>query len=83
MEHIKKLKERIYEVLCALDCEERDLLASRFGLNDGEPHTLEEVSKEMYTNRDEIRTLEADSMRKLYQHNTSPEEFIHGQLPRV
>lgn len=80
MESTKKLKERIYEVLCALDCEERELLASRFGLNNGEAHTLEEVSKELYTNRDEIRTLEADSMRKLYQHNTNPEEFIHGEI---
>jgi RNA polymerase primary sigma factor len=44
---------------------EREVLEMRFGLNDGQDHTLEEVGKHFGVTRERIRQIEAKALRKL------------------
>lgn len=59
------LKEQLAEVLKTLTPREEKVLALRFGLVDGHPHTLEEVGKEFNVTRERIRQIEAKALRKL------------------
>ena len=59
------LKEQLNEVLRTLTPREAKVLALRFGLEDGHPHTLEEVGSEFGVTRERIRQIEAKALRKL------------------
>ena len=59
------LREHIDALLGDLKERERQVIASRFGLEDGHPRTLEEVGKEFKVTRERIRQIEAKALRKL------------------
>ena len=59
------LREKIDEALSALTARERDVLKMRFGLDDGYPHTLEEVGRHFQVTRERIRQIEAKALKKL------------------
>ena len=59
------LKEQLNDVLRTLTPREAKVLALRFGLEDGHPHTLEEVGSEFGVTRERIRQIEAKALRKL------------------
>ena len=59
------LKEQLSEVLQTLTPREEKVLKLRFGLEDGNPKTLEEVGKEFNVTRERIRQIEAKALRKL------------------
>ena len=59
------LREKIEEALTALTTRERDVLKMRFGLDDGYPHTLEEVGRHFEVTRERIRQIEAKALKKL------------------
>ena len=59
------LREKIDEALGALTARERDVLKMRFGLDDGYPHTLEEVGRHFQVTRERIRQIEAKALKKL------------------
>lgn len=59
------LREKIEEALDELTTRERDVLKMRFGLDDGYPHTLEEVGKYFQVTRERIRQIEAKALKKL------------------
>ena len=59
------LKEQLAEVLQTLTPREAKVLSLRFGLEDGNPKTLEEVGKEFNVTRERIRQIEAKALRKL------------------
>lgn len=59
------LREKIEEALDLLTPRERDVLKMRFGLDDGYPHTLEEVGKHFQVTRERIRQIEAKALKKL------------------
>jgi RNA polymerase primary sigma factor len=61
------LKERIAEVLRSLTPREREVIEMRFGLNDGQPRTLDEVAQSYGITRERIRQIEARSLSKLRQ----------------
>ncbi len=61
------LREKIEEALDELTPRERDVLKMRFGLDDGYPHTLEEVGKHFQVTRERIRQVEAKALKKLRQ----------------
>ena len=59
------LREQLEEVMDTLSEREQKVLALRFGLEDGKPHTLEEVGREFQVTRERIRQIEAKALRKL------------------
>ena len=59
------LREQLDEVMDTLSEREQRVLALRFGLLDGKPHTLEEVGKDFQVTRERIRQIEAKALRKL------------------
>jgi RNA polymerase primary sigma factor len=59
------LKEQLHEILDSLSERERKVLEMRFGLNDGQGRTLEEVGTEFGVTRERIRQIEAKALRKL------------------
>jgi RNA polymerase primary sigma factor len=61
----KILREKIEEALDQLTPRERDVLKMRFGLDDGYPHTLEEVGRHFQVTRERIRQIEAKALKKL------------------
>ena len=52
-------------MLIALDEREREILRLRFGLDRGEPRTLDEVGEHFCLTRERIRQIEARAMSKL------------------
>jgi RNA polymerase primary sigma factor len=59
------LREQVQQALDGLQERERQVLELRFGLKDGEDHTLEEVSRYFNVTRERIRQIEAKALRKL------------------
>lgn len=59
------LREQIRSALTSLADREREVLEMRFGLVDGQDHTLEEVSRYFDVTRERIRQIEAKALRKL------------------
>jgi RNA polymerase primary sigma factor len=59
------LREQVQHALSALSERERQVLELRFGLVDGQDHTLEEVSRYFSVTRERIRQIEAKALRKL------------------
>ncbi len=59
------LREQIQHALDELSERERQVLELRFGLMDGQEHTLEEVSEYFNVTRERVRQIEAKALRKL------------------
>ncbi|MHC3417879.1 RNA polymerase sigma factor RpoD [Aerococcus urinae] len=59
------LKEQLNEVLDTLTDREENVLRLRFGLEDGQTKTLEQVGQQFGVTRERIRQIEAKALRKL------------------
>jgi RNA polymerase sigma factor (sigma-70 family) len=59
------LSGEVNKMLIALDEREREILRLRFGLDRGEPRTLDEVGEHFSLTRERIRQIEARAMSKL------------------
>ncbi|WP_245526011.1 sigma-70 family RNA polymerase sigma factor [Acidimicrobium ferrooxidans] len=62
-EHL--LPSEVSRLLAPLDGREREILRLRYGLDRGEPRTLEEVGEYFHLTRERIRQIEARAMSKL------------------
>ena len=62
---ISQLRSAIDEVLSALNEREAFVLKLRFGLDDGEAKTLEEVGQVLGVTRERVRQIEAKALRKI------------------
>jgi RNA polymerase primary sigma factor len=72
------LNAAIEEALDDLNERERDLLRMRFGLDDGQPRTLEEVGRKFGVTRERIRQIETKTLAKLRnpQHGQKLREYF-------
>ena len=59
------LRAQLQDILETLSPREREVLTLRFGLEDGRPHTLEEVGQKFGVTRERIRQIESKALRKL------------------
>ena len=79
------LKEKFLNVLNTLTERERNVLALRFGLDDGYSRTLEEVGKAFNVTRERIRQIEAKALRKM-RHPTRLRQFkgfLDGEIDQL
>ena len=58
-------KERAESYLNMLGERERKILDMRYGLTDGETHTLSEIAKVLGVSRERVRQLEAATIKKI------------------
>ncbi len=74
------LREQIEEALKSLTEREARVLKMRFGLGDGNEHTLEEVGQQFKVTRERIRQIEAKALRKLKHPSRSKKlkSFTNG-----
>ena len=73
------LREEIDQMLQGLNPREREVIILRFGLESGQPMTLEEVGKRFKVTRERIRQIETAALRKL--RNPSRSRKIRDFLP--
>ena len=73
------LGEAVVEALSELSDREKEVVRLRFGLDDGQARTLEEVGKEFGVTRERIRQIEAKTLAKLRNPQPQPEA---PRLPR-
>jgi RNA polymerase primary sigma factor len=59
------LRERIDAMLVDLTSRERQILAMRFGLEDGRPRTLEEVGEKFNVTRERIRQIQVKALERM------------------
>ena len=60
-------KERTSDLLQIMSKRERDLLSLRYGLTDGNTHTLAQIAKKLHVSRERIRQIENNALKKLRQ----------------
>ena len=65
------LHKEINKQLHTLNERERKVLELRFGLNNGQPHTLEQVGNQFGVTRERIRQIESKALQKLRRPNRS------------
>jgi RNA polymerase primary sigma factor len=68
------LKEQMTRILKTLSPREEKIIKMRFGLDDGNEHTLEEVGQVFCVTRERIRQIEAKALRKL-RHPSRSQRF--------
>ena len=77
VEPTEEIKQELIEALNSITPREQKVIKLRFGLEDGQSRTLEEVRKETEFNvtRERIRQIEAKALRKL-RHPTRSKRII-------
>lgn len=65
------LRRKIEDILSSLGEREREVISMRYGLIDGQPHTLEEVARCFQVTRERIRQIEQKSLKKLKHPSSS------------
>jgi len=76
------LKETMASMLKKLSPREERIIRMRFGFEDGNPRTLEEVGQAFAVTRERIRQIEAKALRKLRHpsHSSHVRTFLEGSL---
>ena len=61
------LHDDLRRVLATLDEREQSVIRLRYGLDDGQPHTLDQIGKRFGLSRERVRQIEREVMSKLRQ----------------
>jgi RNA polymerase primary sigma factor len=75
------LNQAVTEALSELPDRERRVVRLRFGLDDGQMHTLEEVGREFGVTRERIRQIESKTLAKLRHplHSGHLRDYLHDE----
>jgi RNA polymerase primary sigma factor len=75
------LHATLEDALAELGEREQDVIRRRFGLDDGQPRTLEEVGKEFGVTRERIRQIESKTLAKLRhpQRSQKLRDYLEGE----
>ena len=74
----KALKDEIEGVLKTLSCREEKIIRLRFGLEEGEPLTLEEIGKRIGLTKERVRQIEDKAIKRL--RLTTPGKKLRSHL---
>lgn len=79
---VDSLRRDIRAVVDELGDRERDVLVSRYGLDDGRPKSVQETSERLQLSRDRVRVVEARALNKLRhpQRNYKLKEYVGGDF---
>jgi RNA polymerase primary sigma factor len=75
------LREHLEQVLARLPQREAHILQLRYGLLDGETHTLEEVGQKIGVTRERVRQLEAQALNRL--RHSSAHQLLQDYLLEI
>ena len=75
------LREHLQQVLARLPEREAHILELRYGLLDGETHTLEEVGRQIGVTRERVRQLEAQALNRL--RHSSAHQLLQDYLLEI
>ena len=73
--------ERVLKLLNSLEERERRILTLRFGLEDNDPHTLEEVATQFSVTRERIRQLETVALKRIRAQLVLENDKFENYLP--
>ena len=68
-------------LIAVLDDREKKIISQRFGLDGGQPKTLEDVSKDFGVTRERIRQLQNIALAKLRRALSKREELLGAAEP--
>ena len=77
----KNLRGEVDGLIEVLDDREKKIISQRFGLDGGQPKTLEDVSKDFGVTRERIRQLQNIALAKLRRALSKKEDFRETELP--
>lgn len=63
----ESLQQEIQDLLAELTTRERDVIQMRFGIGDGQTHSLAEIGKVLELSRERVRQIESKALQKLRQ----------------
>lgn len=69
-------EERVANLLSKMNSREREILELRFGLKDGECHTLNEAAKKFNITRERVRQIESAALKKLRHYASAQSKEI-------
>jgi RNA polymerase primary sigma factor len=70
--------EHLHDALGELSERTRRVIEARFGLNEREPATLEQVGSEIGVTRERVRQIETRALRELESRNPDLRDFLRG-----
>ena len=71
---VRIVREEIQKMLMCLSTQEKEVIELRYGLENGEPLTLEDVGKHMSLTRERIRQIEHQAITRI-RHNIKMSKF--------
>jgi len=77
----KNLRGEVDGLIEVLDDREKKIISQRFGLDGGQPKTLEDVSKDFGVTRERIRQLQNIALAKLRRALSKKENFLETEFP--
>jgi RNA polymerase nonessential primary-like sigma factor len=63
----ESLQHELQDMLAELTTREQDVIRMRFGLKDGQSHSLAEIGKHLELSRERVRQIESKALQKLRQ----------------